>query len=177
MAHQVWYALYYDKDAEPFVDMVTLPPNNNITLLRQAVYDKSELKQLGYTPIGLKVYPVGTDVTTIDASTSALKLSMPVSSLVTTDEQPVIVVARIPQISSNASATAAAANKRSRATTDEGTSQSNLAVLALDFQTATKSLESINQQLGLTGIDLSTRNSLQTQRVQIEQHLADTIEK
>jgi hypothetical protein len=129
MEHQVWYALYYNNECEPIVDMVTVPNNTNITHVKQAVYNDNirTLSGLDIDKTLLKIYAVGTDITTINASTPAIELDTLSSTLVTTARQPVVVVARIPQISPNASATATI--KRSRVTTDEANSQSNLGLL------------------------------------------------
>ena len=76
--------------------MVTLPLNNNITHLQHAVFEGNDNKLMGLKKTDLYVYPKGTDINSIDPSTPTLKLSRLVSSLDTTGEQPVIVVARAP---------------------------------------------------------------------------------
>ena len=60
------------------------------------MYNDNDNVLIGLKKTNLKVYPVGTDISTMDASTTTLRLGTPVSTLITTDDQPVIVVARSP---------------------------------------------------------------------------------
>ena len=53
-------------------------------------------KQYAASPTRLQIYPVGTDVTTINASAPTIELDTATSTLVTTARQPVVIVARPP---------------------------------------------------------------------------------
>src|SRR4051812_48981089 len=96
MAHDVWYALYYNTASKPIINKVTLPLSNDMTHLQQAVYDKNINKLKPVDVSDLMLYPVGTDVTTIDSSTPSIELDTSTSTLITTARQPIIVVARAP---------------------------------------------------------------------------------
>src|SRR3954447_25854114 len=96
MAHEVWYALHYNKNDPPVLDKVRV--DGDISDLKQALFNDNIrlLSACNVDKTVLKVYPVGTDITTINASTPTIELDTPTSTLVTTARQPVIVVARAP---------------------------------------------------------------------------------
>ena len=96
MAHDLWYALYYDTASKPIVDKVTLPLTNDMTHLRQAIYHNNVNKLKSLDASDLNVYPTGTAISNIDTSATTIELDTLTSTLVTTARQPIIVVARAP---------------------------------------------------------------------------------
>ena len=94
MAHEVWYSLYYSNSDPPIINKVRI--DGDLTDLQQAVYDKNINKLKSFDASDLVVYPVGTDITTINASAPTIELDTPTSTLVTTARQPVTIVARPP---------------------------------------------------------------------------------
>jgi hypothetical protein len=94
MAQQVWYSLHYRQSDTSILNKVRV--DGDIADLQQAVYNDNDNVLVGLKKTNLAVYPVGTDFTTINASTPTIELDTLASTLVTTARRPVIVVARAP---------------------------------------------------------------------------------